>query len=298
MGDFFNSKELLIYATSKLHLSKIPTPEVDARILLNYAINFKSTIYMHNNIPVSKEEKNKFYDYLDERLQGKPVSRIIGSRNFWKNNFLINKYTLDPRPDTEVIIDIVTKNYIDSFDYVQVLDLGAGSGCIGLSIINDLKNTSLLSLDICKRALEQVNINAKRLNLGKKLYCTQINWFEKTWVEKIKLITQTEQLFLKNKFDIIVCNPPYIKSSDIEKLQIEVKNYDPLISLDGGIDGFDSYRAIFKNLRELLTLDGVCFFEIGHDLLEDIKIILKEFNLNLIRVHKDLYGHSRVIEIN
>ena len=119
-----------------------------------------------------------------------------------------------------------------------------------------------------------------------------------TNIENIKIITQKEKLFSKNKFDIIVCNPPYIKSSDIEKLQTEVKNYDPLVSLDGGIDGCDSYRAIFKDLRELLAIDGVCFFEIGYDLLENIKIILKEFNLNLIKVHKDFYGHSRVIEIS
>ena len=298
MGNFFNSKELLLDGISKLQLSQIPTPEIDARILLAYAINYQNSVYIHNNISISKKEKSKFYDCLDKRIKGKPVSRIVGSRDFWKNNFLINKYTLDPRPDSEVIIDIVTKTYINRIDHIQILDLGAGSGCIGLSIINDLKNTSLLSLDICKQALEQVNINAKRQNLSEKLYCAQINWFEKTWIDKVKLITQNEQIFLRNKFDIIVCNPPYIKSSDIEKLQTEVKNYDPLVSLDGGIDGCDSYRAIFKNVRKLLTLDGLCLFEIGYDLLEDIKIILKEFNLNLIRVHKDFYGHSRVIEIN
>ena len=131
-----------------------------------------------------------------------------------------------------------------------------------------------------------------------KLHCAQINWFENTWIENIKIITQNEKLFSKNKFDIIVCNPPYIKSSDIEKLQTEVKNYDPLVSLDGGIDGCDSYRAIFKDLRKLLAKGGLCLFEIGYDLLDNIKIILKEFNLNLIKVHKDFYGHIRVIEIN
>jgi len=179
-----------------------------------------------------------------------------------------------------------------------VLDLGSGSGCIGLSLIDEIKNTSLLSLDICKQSLEILNKNAHRLNLMNKLHCAQINWFENTWIENIKKITQKEKLFSKNKFDIIVCNPPYIKSSDIEKLQTEVKHYDPLISLDGGIDGCDSYRAIFKDLRELLAIDGLCFFEIGYDLLDNIKIILKEFNLNLIKVHKDFNGHSRVIEIN
>ena len=298
MSDFFCSRELLIDGITKLRLSKTPTPELDARILLSYVINYQNTIYIHNDIKISKKEKNKFYDCIRKRIKGKPVSRIIGSRNFWKNNFLINKYTLDPRADSEVIIEVVTKNYGNSSNHFQILDLGSGSGCIGLSIINDLKNASLLSLDICNKALEQVNINAKRLNLSKQLHCAQINWFENKWIENIKLITQNESLFSKNKFDIIVCNPPYIKSSDIKKLQTEVKNYDPLISLDGGIDGCDSYRAIFEGLKELLSTKGLCYMEIGYDLLEDIKNILQEFNLNLIRVYKDFQGHSRVIEIN
>ena len=298
MVDFFNSKELLIDGISKLKSSKIPNPETDARILLSHAINYQNTIYMHNNISISKKDKNKFYCFLDNRIQGKPVSRILGSRNFWKNNFLINKYTLDPRPDSEVTIDVLIKTCSNSSNHYQVLDLGSGSGCIGLSLIDEIKNSSLLSVDICKQSLEILNKNANRLNLMNKLQCAQINWFENTWIENIKKITKNEKLFSKNKFDIIVCNPPYIKSPDIEKLQTEVKNYDPLVSLDGGIDGCDSYRAIFKDLRELLALDGLCFFEIGYDLLDNIKIILKEFNLNLVKVYKDFNGHSRVIEIN
>ncbi len=297
MSDQFSSKELLIDGINKLQLSKIPTPEVDARILLSHVINYQGIIYIHNNILISKKEKKKFYDFLDKRIQGKPVSRIIGSRNFWKNNFLINRYTLDPRPDSEVIIEAVNKIYCNNIKSIQVLDLGSGSGCIGLSIIDDLNNASLLSADICKQALEQVKTNAKRLNLSKKIHCIKINWFKNNWIQNIKLITNKEKLFSKNKFDIIVCNPPYIKSSEIEKLQTEVKNYDPLVSLDGGMDGCDSYRAIFKDLRQLLSKDGLCFFEIGFDLLSEIKIILKEFNLNLIRVHKDFCGHNRVIEI-
>ena len=298
MGNYSNSKELLIDGISKLQISKTPLPELDARILLSYAINYQDIIYMHNDISISKNEKNKFYDYINKRIQGKPVSRIIGSRNFWKKNFLINKYTLDPRQDSEVIVDIVTKTYSNANKHFQILDLGAGSGCIGLSIIDELKNSSLLSLDICKQALKQVNINAKRLNLSKKLHYAQINWFEKTWVQNIKLITENEKLFSKSKFDIIVCNPPYIKSSEIKKLQIEVKNYDPLTSLDGGIDGCDSYKAIFKDLSKLLSDNGVCFVEIGYDMLEDIEIILKKSNLSLIKVYKDFQGHNRVIEIN
>ncbi len=297
MGDFFNSKELLINGIRKLKLSKIPAPEVDARILLSNAINYKNIIYMHNDILISKKEKKIFYNYLVKRIQGKPVSRIIGSRNFWKNNFLINKYTLDPRPDTEIIVDVVTKTYGKSSNSIQILDLGSGSGCIGLSIIDEIKNATLLSLDVCKQALKQLDKNAKRLKLSKQSYCSNVNWFENRWIENVKLITQNENLFLKNKFDIIVCNPPYIKSSDIEKLQTEVKNYDPLLSLDGGLDGCDSYRAIFKNLREILADEGTCFFEIGYNLFENIKFLLEKSNFELIKVHKDFNGHSRVLEI-
>ena len=298
MDDFFYSKVLLIDGISKLKSSKIPSPEIDARILLSYAINYQNDIYMHNDILISLKEKNKFYCCLEKRILGKPVSRILGSRNFWKNNFLINKYTLDPRPDSEVIIDVVTKTYSNSSNYFQILDLGSGSGCIGLSLIDEVKNASLLSVDICKESLEILKKNAKRLNLSKKLHYAKINWFDNTWSENIKIITQNDKLFSKDKFDIIVCNPPYIKSSDIKKLQTEVKDYDPLVSLDGGIDGCDSYRAIFRHIRELMAIDGVCFFEIGYDLLDNIKIILKDLDFNLIRVHKDFYGHNRVIEIN
>ena len=143
MAEFFNSKELLIDGISKLKASKIPNPEIDARILLSYAINYQNTIYMHNDISISKKDKNKFYCFLNKRIQGKPVSRILGSRNFWKSNFLINKYTLDPRPDSEVIIDVLTKTFCNSSQHFQVLDLGSGSGCIGLSLIDEIKNRRL-----------------------------------------------------------------------------------------------------------------------------------------------------------
>ena len=239
MDNLFNSKELLIDGINKLKSKKILTPEVDARILLSYVINYQNTIYMHNDISISKFEKKKFYDCLEKRIQGEPVSRIVGTRNFWKNNFSISKYTLDPRPDSEVIIDIVTETYCNNVNHIQVLDLGSGSGCIGLSILEDLKNASLLSLDICKQALKQVNINAEKLNLSKKLCCCQANWFENVWIEKINLITQNETLFSKKKFDIIVCNPPYIKSSDVEKLQNE---------------GIDLARRTVAKYREQLNI--------------------------------------------
>ena len=297
MADYFDSKTLLTRGINKLKFNKISTPEIDARILLTHATKSKEIIYMHNEFCVSRKHKQDFCKYLEERIGGKPVSRIIGVRNFWKNDFSINNYTLDPRPDSEIIIDVAIKSKKSQKSLVQTLDLGAGSGCLGLSIIDEIKNSSLLSLDTCKNALKQVDVNAKKLKLRNKLYCTRINWFEKGWVKKIQSITFNEKLFLKTNFDIIVCNPPYIRSSDINKLEIEVKNYDPLKSLDGGIDGVQSYRAIFSGIKELLSKDGLCLFEIGFDMLESVKALLKEFDLKLIKIHKDLRGCDRVLEI-
>ena len=177
MADFFDSKTLLTSGINKLKFHKILTPEIDARILLTHATNSNEIIYMHNDFCVSKKHKQYFCKYLEERIRGKPVSRIIGARNFWKNNFSINNYTLDPRPDSEIIIDVVVKSKKLQKSFVQVLDLGSGSGCLGLSIIDEIKNSSLLSLDACKNALKQVDINAKKLKLRNKLHCTTINWF-------------------------------------------------------------------------------------------------------------------------
>ena len=183
MNNLFNSKELLTNGINKLKSKKILTPEVDARILLSYVINYQNTIYMHNDISISKFEKKILWLFRQKNSR-RTSFKNSRHKKFLENNFSISKYTLDPRPDSEVIVDIVTETYCNNVNHIQVLDLGSGSGCIGLSILEDLKNASLLSLDICKQALKQVNINAEKLNLRIKLFCCQIDWFENAWIEK------------------------------------------------------------------------------------------------------------------
>ena len=298
MSEYLYSDLLLIEASKKLRSFDILTPELDSSLLLSHAINHTEKLHIHNKILISKKQCEKFHSFINERIKGKPVSRIIGYRNFWKNDFLINDFTLDPRQDSEIIIDAALKKNNQNEANLQILDIGGGSGCLGLSLLDEVSKSVLLSLDKCPYAITQIMINAKRLKLDKRVETIKVDWFENNWENKVKEKTIKNNLFIKDKFDIIVCNPPYIKSKDIAKLSKEVKYYDPLISLDGGNDGCSSYEAIIRNLRSLLACTGTCFMEIGYDSLEKVKNILSDFDFKIIDLHKDLNNIDRVLEIN
>ena len=297
MSEYFYSDELLREATNKLRKLNILTPELDCCLLLSYAANFSEKLYLHNKVLISKQQRELFYSILNERINGKPVSRILGYRHFWKNKFFINDFTLDPRADSETIIEAVLKKFDKSNMKAQILDLGAGSGALGLSIIDEMPNSRLLSLDKCHNALRQISFNAKKLNLSDRLETINLDWFDNDWKNQLKNKIDKSDLLKKSKFDIIVCNPPYIRSNDIKKLSKEVKNFDPLISLDGGKDGCASYKAIFGNLRIFLKSNGVCFLEIGFGTFNNVKKILDNFNFKIIHIHKDLNKIDRVLEI-
>ena len=298
MSKYLYSNEILLEASKKLKKFNILSPELDASLLLSHAVNYDGKLYPHNKILISKSQFNTFNSFLEARIKGKPVSRILGYKNFWKKKFLINKFTLDPRPDSEIIVEAVLNKISCKLDKTQILDIGAGSGCLGLSLIDEMPNASLLSLDKCKKALSQIILNAENLNVFNRVEVMKLDWFRTNWEKNVKIKAGNSNLFAKDKFKIIVCNPPYIKSKDINKLDVEVKNYDPLISLDGGNDGCVSYRAILGNLSSLLDNDGTCFLEIGYNSLGNIKKIINKFNFNVIKVHKDYNNIDRVLEIN
>ena len=297
MSKYLYSDEILINASNELKKFNFLTPELDASLLLSHASSYHEKIYTHNKILISKPQLNIFNSLLAERIKGKPISRILGYRHFWKRKFLINKHTLDPRADSEIIVEAVLKKINNNLEKIQILDLGAGSGCLGLSLIDEIPNSFLLCLDKCSKALGQIILNAEKLEVIKRVEVMRLDWFKKNWVKDIKNKSDKSNLFHKDKFNIIVCNPPYIKSKDISKLAIEVKNYDPLISLDGGNDGCDAYRAILSNLKSLLDYGGTCYLEIGYDSLDNVKNIIKKSNLKIIKVLKDYNNIERVLEI-
>jgi release factor glutamine methyltransferase len=265
------------------------TASLDCRLLLSYVLEKKSTLYTHENVYITDDEIKKFKVLISERSLGKPVSRIINKRNFWKRDFKLNEEVLDPRQDTEVLITAVLKYYSNIFDKLDILDLGSGSGCIGLSLLEELKYSNVSFLDVSKKSLEIVKINATEYNLEHRSAYFQLNWNSKNWDSDLLKFRN------KSKFDIIVTNPPYIPTDEIKSLQREVKDFDPFVALDGGLDGLMAYKTIFPKFNRILKNGSKIFVEIGMGQEDMVIKIGYENNLLLLGYEKDLSGIVRVI---
>ncbi|MDC0531080.1 peptide chain release factor N(5)-glutamine methyltransferase [Alphaproteobacteria bacterium] len=290
-----NEKKLIdVYSIIKPEIEKLvksgsETAILDSRVLLAHVLCLTRPIFTHENINISKKEINSFQELIAERENGKPVSRIIKKKNFWKKEFEINQETLDPRPDSEVIIEYFFKYNEDKFKELKILDLGSGSGCLGLSLLDEYQNSRVSFLDVSEKSLQAVEINSLKFNFYKRIQLINLDWSVPDWNRKLLDIEK------KIKFDAIVTNPPYIPSKDINFLQKEVKNYEPLIALDGGKDGLDAYRMIFGKLLSLLNVNGKIFVEIGQHQEKSVSQIALDNNLFPIDYGRDLSGIIRVI---
>ena len=286
---FLEANVIIRSATELLKKSNNPSPSLDSRILLGYAMGLGRSIYPHENIDITQDEINTFKKLIKERLKGKPVSRIIRKKEFWKMIFTIDDSTLDPRPDSEVIIQTILNHFIDKSKKLRVLDLGSGSGCLGLSILDEYKKSEAIFFDISKKSLEMVKLNSLNHKLYERAKFVHMNWFDKKWDAKIF------EIIKKTKFDIIIANPPYIPSNEIKDLEIEVKKFEPILALDGGDDGIESYRCIIPKIKKILALEGKFVIEIGKDQENLINQIANSNNLIYKESNKDLSGITRVL---
>ena len=276
-------------ATETLKKNDNPSSSLDSRILLGHAMGLDRSIYPHENIDITQDEINTFKKLIKERLKGKPVSRIIRKKEFWKMIFTIDDSTLDPRPDSEVIIQTILNHFIDKSKKLRVLDLGSGSGCLGLSILDEYRKSEAIFFDVSKKSLEMVKLNSLNHKLYERAKFVHMNWFDKKWDAKIF------EIIKKTKFDIIIANPPYIPSNEIKDLEIEVKKFEPILALDGGDDGLESYRCIIPKIKKILALEGKLFIEIGKDQENLINQIANSNNLIYKESNKDLSGITRVL---
>lgn len=251
---------------SKFIKARISAPRLEAMMLIENA----------------KDETELDY-FVEQRLASKPICKIIGKKEFYKFSFSVDENVLSPRPDTETLveaaIEIIKKDKIKN-----ILELGVGSGCIILSLLKEFNYLNGVGIDISKKALEVAKTNASDLDINDRINFINASWFDEDLFDK-----------LNKKFDIIVSNPPYIPSDDILSLDKDVKDYDPIIALDGGEDGLRDYKQISLISQKLLNDNGYIFLEVGIYQSNDVIKIFKNQKFKLVDVIKDLSGVERCI---
>ena len=267
--------ELLKEGLKYLENSEYTNPFFEVRIILAKLLNRDiSYLTAHDSDEVSRKIEDEYFDILKRRQKGEPLQYIFGETEFYGNEFYIDKNVLIPRNDTEisieVLMDIFRKNDIDSF-----LEIGSGSGIVTVTMAMQFENTEFTAVDISDYALENTSKNVKRYNL-----------------ENVEVIKSNLFGNITGSYDIIYSNPPYIRTDEIKKLQSEVKDYEPMLALDGGEDGLYFYREIINNLDKYLNDGGYAVFEIGYDQKEDLFKLLENYSTYAV---KDLSGKDRVV---
>ena len=236
------------------------TPTTDARLLLEY---------------VADDLENA----IKRRLRHEPVSKIIGHKGFWKTDFMTTPDVLDPRPDSEVMIETVLALCPGKDKDYRILDLGTGSGCLLFSILDEYPRSKGIGIDISKEALLVAEQNKKNRQANLILR----DFMRPDWTKDL------------GRFDIIVSNPPYIPTADIENLAPDVRDYDPKLALDGGSDGLNAYRALAETVGEVMAPDARLFLEIGQGQESDVIEIFKRKGFVPLKTVRDYGGIERIL---
>lgn len=261
----------------------VPAQEAteDARALLRAAANLsRLELAMQPQAPLEPAHADALSRLVARRAAREPVSRILGTRGFWTLDLIVAPHVLDPRPDTETIVETTLAMVGEKRDApLNILDLGAGSGAIVCSLLSELPAARAVAVDISAHACVATVDNLARCGLAARATVVQGRWAEA----------------LDARFDIIVSNPPYVRSNEIPLLDPEVRLYDPALALDGGADGLECYRAIAGDLTRLLTEDGFAAFEIGADQAVSVAALLGAQGFVIDRVGRDAGGRERVV---
>lgn len=228
----------------------------------------------------------EFQNFMQRRRSGEPVHRILGWREFWGMKFYLSPGTLEPRPDSETMIEVLCKQIPDQHQPLRFLDMGTGTGCLLLAALKEFPNANGIGIDQSMDAISTAQKNANENNLDERAKFLQLDW------------NNISSLHALGQFDVILCNPPYIASADILNLQAEVKDHDPMAALDGGADGLAPYRHIAAQLHQLLSPRGIALFEFGHDQAMQIQQIMQSNQLYASEPIRDLGGNDRIIWVH
>jgi release factor glutamine methyltransferase len=274
-----NIQSAVIEGTSVLKNRSIISAQLDTEILMAKVLGkSREYIILNHDKVLNIENLEYFKKLVHERATRKPIAYLLNKKFFWKSEFYVNKNTLIPRPDTEIIIEQILK-VTKNKNYLRVLDIGIGSGCILLSILKERKNYYGTGIDISKDSLEVSKINAKKLLVE----------------ERIKFYKSDVDKFAQGKYDLIVSNPPYIKKNNLKYLECDVLKFEPKLALDGGLDGLSVIRKVIKKSSELLKKNGKFILEIGFDQKNKVIKLLKNKGFYINSTIKDFAKNDRCI---
>ena len=274
-----NIQSALTEGLNILKNKSILSAKLDSEILMAKALGKKREYIILNNDKIIKEQNLEYFKKLvQERATRKPIAYLLNKKSFWNSEFYVNKNTLIPRPDTEIILEQILK-FTKNKNYLNILDIGVGSGCILLSVLKERKNFYGTGIDISRNSLDICKMNAKKLLLDRRVK------FFKSDVDK----------FAIGKYDLIVSNPPYIKTSDLKYLESDVIKFEPKLALDGGLDGLSVIRKVIKKSSELLKKNGKFILEIGFDQKNKVIKLLNNKGFYINSTVKDLANNDRCI---
>jgi len=274
-----NIENILNEGINILQKNKIANPQLDSEILLSNSIKRdKKHIILNPKEVLNSEQLGKFKSLIERRKKGEPIAYLINKKEFWKDEFFVNKDVLIPRPDSELIIEQVLKIYSKD-DQLQILDIGTGSGCILLSILKERSNFYGTGIDISKKSINVSKFNAKQLNL----------------TNRVKFFHSSVDNFNNGKYDMIVSNPPYIEQLSLKYLEKDVVNFEPKLALSGGFDGFSKIRKVINKASILIKKNGKFILEIGFNQKNKVIKILKEEGFYVNKAIKDYGNNDRCI---
>ena len=271
---------LAINEGSKILNSKFtPNPLLDAEILLAKIINKdRNYILLNFSNLINKNDLNNFYRLIEQRSLGNPIAYLIKKKSFWNSDFFITKDILIPRPDTELVVENIL-SLTKQKNKISILDIGVGSGCILLSILKEKKSIYGTGIDLSKKCLNICKINASNLKVSSRL----------------KLYKSDVDKFNFGKYDLIVSNPPYIKTCDLKYLDRDVFKFEPKLALDGGLDGLSEIRKVIKKSSKLIKKNGKFVLEIGFDQKNKVINLLKKEGFYIDSTQKDIANNDRCI---
>jgi release factor glutamine methyltransferase len=265
--------DALSHGSEALKYAGIEAPNLESRVLLQHT----GVDVWRTDAIASDNAFSKFCDLIRQRTSRVPIAYLVGKREFYSLEFKVNKHVLIPRPDSEVLIDEALARF-DHASKIKILDLGVGSGCLLLTLLKNFPQSTGTGVDISMDAIEVARQNYCELGLTNDIQFINTDW---------------ASLTLTSKFDLIVCNPPYIESSEIPKLDEDVNLYEPHTALDGGVDGLDCYKSAFPMIRSLLSNQGVAIVEYGFAQARKVSDLSEQYGLQVVKIARDLNGIER-----